>query len=77
MADRVIYHVMPHEKGGWAGKKEGSNRSSVRSENKADVVERTLEMAQTHPLSQVIIHKMDGTIQEERTFGNDPHPPKG
>ncbi|MCH2491113.1 MAG: DUF2188 domain-containing protein [Flavobacteriales bacterium] len=25
----------------------------------------------------VRIHKTDGKIQEERTYGNDPHPPDG
>jgi hypothetical protein len=26
---------------------------------------------------QVVIRKKDGTIQEERTYGKDPFPPKG
>lgn len=29
-----------------------------------------------HP-SQVIIHKADGTIEDERTYDADPFPPKG
>ncbi|WP_311208432.1 MULTISPECIES: DUF2188 domain-containing protein [unclassified Aeromicrobium] len=29
-----------------------------------------------HP-SQLIVHRMDGTIEDERTYGNDPFPPRG
>ena len=33
----------------------------------------TIEMAKNHGNSQVFIHKQDGKIQEERTYGgNDP-----
>jgi hypothetical protein len=27
--------------------------------------------------AQVVIRRKDGTIQDERTYGDDPHPPRG
>lgn len=77
MSDRKVYHVVPRPEGGWAGEGEGAKRASVVGDTKAEVLERTIEIAKEHPLSQVIIHKQDGVIQEERTYGEDPYPPTG
>lgn len=33
--------------------------------------------AQANMPSQLVIHKADGTIETEYTYGNDPYPPKG
>ena len=49
----------------------------VEVETKKEAVRKTIEIAKKQQDSQVIIHKQDGKIQEERTYGNDPHPPKG
>ncbi|MFH6681001.1 DUF2188 domain-containing protein [Clavibacter michiganensis] len=34
-------------------------------------------MARANQPSQLIIHQSDGTIEDERTYGNDPFPPRG
>jgi len=77
MGERKVYHVVPRPDGKWAGEGEGAKRASVVGEMKAEVLERTIEIAKEHPLSQVIIHKQDGVIQSERTYGEDPYPPRG
>ena len=77
MSDRKVYHVVPRPDGAWAGEGEGAKRASVVGDTKAEVLERTIEIAKEHPLSQVIVHKQDGVIQEEHTYGEDPYPPKG
>ena len=63
--------------GTWKGKARGAERASIVGDTKAEVMSRTIEIAKNQQDSQVIIHKKDGEIQEERTYGNDPHPPKG
>jgi uncharacterized protein DUF2188 len=75
--EREVYHVVPRPDGTWAGEGEGAKRASVVGDTKAEVLERTIEIAKEHPLSQVIIHKQNGVIQEERTYGEDPFPPTG
>ena len=65
------------EDGNWRGKQEGSDRASVVANTKKEAMERTIEIAKNKGESQVIIHKQDGKFQEERTYGTDPHPPKG
>jgi len=79
MEARKIYHVTRNGDHGWKGMIENAGRASVTGDNKQDVVSRTIEMAKHHTLSSVIIHKMDGSIQEERTFprSSDPNPPLG
>ncbi|ALM50324.1 hypothetical protein AMR72_16390 [Flavobacterium psychrophilum] len=74
--NRKIYHVLPAEDG-WEGRLEDALRASVTGKNKEEVLERTVELAQNRMPSQVIIHKADGTIQTEHTYGDDPYPPKG
>lgn len=76
MSDRTIYHVQPSENG-WEGMMEGALRASVVSKTKEEVLDRTIALALNREPSSVIIHKADGTIQEERTYGKDPFPPKG
>jgi len=73
MSKRSVYHLVPDKKEGvWKGMKEGADRASVVSDNKRDAFDKLREIAQNSPLSQVKIHKKDGTIQEERTYGKDP-----
>lgn len=74
---RMVYHVTPSSNGGWDIKKEGGKRPSDHLEKKTDAIARGKELAKKAPLSQIKIHKQDGTIQTEYTYGDDPYPPKG
>lgn len=74
---RDKYHVTQRDDGKWQGKMEGADRASVVGETKKSAVSRTTEIARNKGNSQVFIHKQDGKIQEERTYDNDPYPPKG
>ncbi|HBZ35954.1 MAG TPA: hypothetical protein DEO33_06025 [Rikenellaceae bacterium] len=40
-------------------------------------MEKAKDIAQDVPKGQVIIQKMNGTIQTEYAYGKDPYPPKG
>lgn len=77
MSSRKKYHVTQNSDGTWKGKAEGAGRASVVGDTKAETTRKTIEIAKNQQDSQVIIHKKDGKIQEERTYGNDPYPPKG
>lgn len=69
-------HVTPTDNG-WQSKAEGAQRANATGSTKAEVVQRAIEIAKNNGNASVIIHKADGKIQEERTFGKDPFPPKG
>lgn len=69
MAERTVYHVVPNQDEGWKVELEGASQASSTHQNKDEAVERARELAQDREPSQIIIHREDGTIQEERTYG--------
>ena len=72
---RKQYRVGP-DKGDWTVKTGG--KTVRRFETKEPAVKEATRRARSEPgESQVIIQKKDGKIQEERTYRNDPYPPKG
>lgn len=77
MTERKVYHVTKRDDDQWQGKLEGAERASVVGETKEKVVEATKELAKDAPLGQIKIHKTNGLIQTEHTYGNDPRRYKG
>ncbi len=75
MADENVYDVSPGEHG-WGVKARGAQRASGRFDTKKEAVERGRALAKSQD-SRLVIRKQDGTIQEERTYRKDPHPPRG
>jgi len=69
---RITYHVVPGAGGGWAVKGEGSMRASAIAERKQDAIRAAKALAKGRPLGQVVIHRKDGVIQTEWTYGKDP-----
>jgi hypothetical protein len=67
---RRTYHVTPFGQG-WKVAAEGEDLEVVR-DNKDDALEEAKRLAQEGDLGQVILHKQDGTIAEEFTYGDDP-----
>lgn len=76
MAKRISIHVVKNGDD-WKTKKAGSERASSVHDTKAEAVERAKELAKSHTLGQVVVHKEDGKIQTEYTYGKDPFPPEG
>jgi len=68
--------VTPRTDGDWNVREENASRASSNHDTKADAIARAKELANKHALGQVIIHKQDGTIQTEHTYGKDPYPPE-
>jgi hypothetical protein len=77
MPERKVYHVTPGAGDHWQVKGEGNRRATSLHPTKEEAVSRARELAKGRSLGQVIVHKNDGTIQTEYTYGDDPHPPKG
>jgi len=77
MSERHTWHVTPHEADGWQVKKANSEKATSRHENKADAIEAAKRHAKSKQLGQVKVHKTDGTIHEEFTYGEDPPETKG
>ncbi len=75
---RKSYHVTFNGKTGkWEIKLKGAKSPSARAEIKTAAVARAKELAKKAKLGQVIVHKTDGKIQTEYTYGADPKRSKG
>lgn len=71
MSKRTVYHVTKGED--WRITKAGADRASATAETKAEAIHRAVELAKNvGGLSQVKIHRQNGTIESERTYGKDP-----
>lgn len=70
------YHVVS-DGGDWKVKGENASRATSVHDTKAQAVDAARSRAKSQGDTQVIIHKQNGQIQEERTFGRDPFPPEG
>lgn len=77
MSKRTTCRVTQRADGQWQTKADGASRASSVASTKAEVVDRARELAKAQPLGQVVIHKSNGQIQTEHTYGKEPHPPKG
>ncbi|WP_370409034.1 DUF2188 domain-containing protein [Tenacibaculum dicentrarchi] len=73
---RKIYDVKKNGDS-WEVKGRDNQRASVVTDTKAEAVRRAAEIGNNNGNAQVVIRKENGRIQSERTYGNDPYPPKG
>lgn len=71
-----VIHVTADPRGGWRAEKQGSNRALIRSDSKREVVSRARDTAKRQE-GRLVIHKENGRIQEERTYGRDPARTRG
>ncbi len=79
MPERQTWHVTPADgsDANWQVKHAGKERATSRHEKKDEAVQAAKKIAKNRNLGQVIVHKMDGTIQQEFTYGEDPPGTKG
>lgn len=73
---RTVFHVVPTTNG-WGVKKEGEDRPRREFSTKNDAITFGRNLCLVSKPSQLKIHKMDGTIETEYTYGDDPFPPRG
>jgi hypothetical protein len=77
VAKRTTYHVVRRNDGDWDVKRQGSTRPSSTAPTQGQAVSRARHLAQATRPAQVVIHRPNGRIREEHTYGKDPYPPEG
>ena len=75
MPAREVWDVEPRDDG-WAGQREGTDRADSVHQAKEPAITRGVELAKAGN-GQLRIKGRDGQIQDERTYTDDPYPPKG
>jgi len=72
---RKVYRVVPNS-GAW--KLTGPNGGTLSNHvTKPPAVTAGQTAAKANQPSQLVVHKADGTIDYEYTYGDDPYPPRG
>lgn len=61
----------------WQVKKTGNANAIKNFDKKSDAIDYAVGLAKNNKPSQLFIKNKDGTIADERTYGDDPYPPKG
>jgi hypothetical protein len=74
MAERRIFHSILTKTDGWVVKAEGEilSRHGSQEESEAAAIVNGNRVYEAGGLAQAVLHKADGTIREERTYGKDP-----
>ena len=72
---RNNFYVSKTEKG-WEGHRDGKNHAIAKGATKKEVVSEMIRHAKNHQPSSLKIHKVDGRIQEERTYPRSSDPVK-
>lgn len=67
-------HVVP-SLSGWSVKKSGSARASRTFSDKETAVDYATKLSRSEK-TELYIHKKNGMIQDKKSYGNDPNPPK-
>ncbi len=75
MAKKPAIHTVKTDDG-WINRTEGSQRGFGPAPTKSEAEAIGRDTAERRGVEQ-ISHRVDGTIGERRSYGNDPHPPKG
>lgn len=73
--NRKEHHVVPNSNGGWDVERNNAKRVSYHGETKADAVNWGRRISENQN-TELIIHGVDGRIQQSDSHGNDPCPPK-
>lgn len=74
--ESTVYAVVPDPDGGWDVRKQGAAPASAHYDTKERAVSRAVELARAEDLARVVVHRRDGTVESEETYGNDPREPR-
>ena len=69
---RKTYHLIyDQEVQSWKLEYEGADQPYSYHQTKEEALEAGRELARNQPPSQLVVHKMDGTVQDEFTYDYD------
>lgn len=68
------HHVVPNPAGGWDVKKAGAVKPSNHFNTKQPAIDKARDISR-HQKTELVIHGLDGKIQQKDSHGNDPCPP--
>jgi len=79
MMKRSVFHSTPTKGNGWKVIRDGRTVSEHRTQRASEkaAVKAGHRAEDRGRLGQAVLHRSDGTIREERTYGEDPRRTRG
>jgi hypothetical protein len=75
-SDRIVYHVVPNaDQARWVVRRENDDDFRLERATRQEAVEVAKSHARREQRSQVKVHKVDGSIETECSYGPDPVQP--
>ena len=77
--ERQVFHSILTKKDGWVVllDKQVVSKHGTQQEAEGAAVQEAKAAYEDAGLGQAVLHKQDGTIREERTYGKDPEKTRG
>lgn len=72
MAERVTYHVMLGEQGGWNIQQENSGKVVSSHQTRTEAILAGRDLAKTHEYSLLVVHDREGEAERQYTYGRHP-----
>ncbi len=72
MAERVTYHVVPDEHGGWNVQQENTGQVFGNHRFRTDAILQARDLARTHEYSLLVVHDSNGIIEKQYNYGRLP-----
>lgn len=69
------HHVVPNPAGGWDVERNGAKKPSHHFNTKQAAIDKARDISRNQG-TELVIHGLDGKIQQKDSHGNDPCPPK-
>lgn len=77
-SNRQVYHVVPNaDQSRWVISRENDDNFREEYDTKAEAEEAAKTRARSEEPSQVKVHKRDGNMEYESTYGEDPRSSRG
>ena len=71
------YHLVPDKEKKWIVKKVDTEKVMMHASTKDDQLKKKYDYIKNHGGGSLRVHKLDGTIQEERSYGFNSRSSKG
>jgi hypothetical protein len=72
MAERVTYHVVPGEHGGWNVQQENTGQVFGTHHSRTDAILQARDLARTHEYSLLVVHDREGQVEKQYNYGKLP-----
>jgi hypothetical protein len=69
MAERVTYHVLPGEHGGWIVQQENSGEVVSSHQSRTEAILQGRDLALGHEYSLLVIHDREGKVERQYNYG--------